>query len=394
VVPRGVTLILALLAAPALAADGLDAAIGKALFERNWVSAPSSTKADDGLGPLYDAPSCVSCHTQRTLADVNETTIPPGTVIRLGNARGGGDRVYGRQLQTRAVGAVPPEANPDIQWMPDGKLRAAAVTLHSLGYGPLASDTKMALRRAPVLNGIALLAAIPESEILKHADPEDANHDGIKGRAAFLDIDGKRVLGRMGWKATEPDVPAQIATAFSNDIGLSTARHPEPFGDCTAAETMCRLAPHGAEPGQVEIPDTLIEAIAAYLNAPREPAAPIPVTGAALFSATGCLACHMTLTGAGGTYVGAYTDLLLHDMGEGLNDGIKEGAADTGQWRTAPLWNVAQSLKVGFLLHDGRARSVAEAIEWHGGEAAAARARFRQLDPASQRALVAFVSGL
>jgi CxxC motif-containing protein (DUF1111 family) len=97
---------------------------------------------------------------------------------------------------------------------------------------------------------------------------------------------------------------------------------------------------------------------------------------------------------ADGRPVAAYTDLLLHDMGPDLNDGIKEGAAEAGEWRTAPLWNVAQSLKIGGLLHDGRARSVAEAIEWHGGEAAAARARFRALSAADKAALAAFVGAL
>ena len=100
----------ALLAAAPAAAASLDAAIGKALFQRNWVSAPSSTKSDDGLGPLYDAPSCAACHLQQPLKDFDETTVPPGTVIRLGNARGTGDPVYGYQLQTRAVAGQRPEA--------------------------------------------------------------------------------------------------------------------------------------------------------------------------------------------------------------------------------------------------------------------------------------------
>jgi CxxC motif-containing protein (DUF1111 family) len=371
----------------------LDAAIGKALFERNWISSPSSTKSDDGLGPLYDAPSCASCH-QQAKGPPDEDSVPPGMVTRLGNAKGTGDPVYGYQLQTRAVIGHVPEGNPDMQWTPRGALRISTVTLYSLGYGPLASDTKIALRRAPSIFGVGLLGQVPDSEILKRADPEDADHDGIRGRASYVTIGAKQVLGRFGWKATQPDLAAQISMAFSRDIGMSTTRHPDPWGDCTQAEDHCREGPHGAEPGEVEVGDSLAGMIATYLASLAAPSATGPGPGAKLFEDTGCAACHATLALADGTPVRAYTDLLLHYLGDGLNDGIKEGAAGPGEWRTAPLWNVAESLKLGGLLHDGRARNVAEAIEWHGGEAAQARERFKALNPADRAALAAFVSGL
>jgi CxxC motif-containing protein (DUF1111 family) len=390
----GVISALTLLAAQASAADDLDAAIGKALFERNWVSAPSSTKSDDGLGPLYDAPSCASCHVQRPLADFDETTVPPGTVIRLGNARGGGDPIYGHQLQTRAVAGLEPEANPDITWTPAAGGRwTATIKLYSQHYGPLASQTKMALRRAPVLNGAGLLVKIPESEIVALASAQRAKNEGIAGKPAYLTIDGKRVLGRLGWKAAEPDLAAQASLAFSRDIGLSTKAYPESWGDCTPFEAACRAGPHGAEPGEVEIAPMMVDAIVQYLKT-LPPPAPKNGTGESVFDRAGCGACHATLHLADGKPVSAYTDLLLHNLGPALDDGIKEGAADAGEWRTAPLWNVAQSLKIGRLLHDGRARTVEEAIEWHAGEATAARARFRGLNPADRAALVAFVSGL
>jgi CxxC motif-containing protein (DUF1111 family) len=392
-VPRRLILALAAVATPALAAESLDVAIGKALFERNWVSAPSSTKSDDGLGPLYDAPSCAACH-QQGKSPPDEDSIPPGMVTRLGNARGLGDPVYGYQLQTRAVAGHTPEGNPDMEWVQKDGLRVSTVTLYSLGYGPLAADTRIALRRAPSLFGVGLIARVPESEILKRADPNDENHDGIAGRASYVMVDGKEVLGRFGWKATEPDLAAQTAMAFSRDIGLSTSRHPEPWGDCTEAERKCRQGPHGAEAGEVEVADTLADMIVKYLAALPASRAAALSRGQALFAQAGCAACHARLALADGTPVPAYTDLLLHDLGEGLNDGIKEGAAGPGVWRTAPLWNVAESLKLGGLLHDGRARNVAEAIQWHGGEGAQARARFKALDPADQAALAAFVSGL
>ncbi len=390
-VSRRLILAFAFAAAPAIAgAASLDASIGQRLFERNWVSAPS----DDGLGPLYDAPSCASCHAQRASADLDETTVPPGVVVRLGNAKGTGDPVYGRQLQTRAVAGQTPEANPDITWMAKGDLRVAAITLYSRGYGPMAKDTKMALRRAPSPFGVGLLAQIPESEILKLADPGDADRDGISGRPAWIVDKGRRVLGRFGWKATQPDLQAQISMAFFNDIGLSTEAHPEPWGDCTPSERACRQGPHGAEKGEVEVPPVLVNMIADYLASLPPPAPIQAAAGQAVFNRVGCAACHATLHLANGQAVGAYTDLLLHDMGPGLDDGIKEGAAEAGEWRTAPLWNVAAALRLGGLLHDARARNVAEAVEWHDGEAAAARSRFETLTPADKAALVDFVSRL
>jgi CxxC motif-containing protein (DUF1111 family) len=394
-VSRRVAFAISLAALPVFAAAAsLDAVMGERLFERNWVSAPSSTKSDDGLGPLYDAPSCAACHIRGSSAVADETGVPPGMVIRLGNAKGTGDPVYGYQLQTRGVAGQTPEGNPDIAWSVKEGRRTATVTLHNLGYGPLAADTKVAMRRAPMLNGADLLVQIPESEILKQAERERARGDGIAGKPAYVDTGGKRVLGRLNWKATEPDLAAQTALAFSRDIGLSTAAHPEAWGDCTERQTACRAGPHGAEPGEAEVAEPLVDAITKYLTA-LMPAAPAShPQGEAVFARTGCNACHATMASASGKPVAAYTDLLLHDMGPELSDGIREGAAGPQEWRTAPLWNVAQSLKIGGLLHDGRARTVAEAIEWHGGEAASVRARYRALSAPDKAALAAFVGGL
>jgi CxxC motif-containing protein (DUF1111 family) len=381
-------------AAPCFAAGSLDLAIGKRLFERNWVSAPSSTKSDDGLGPLYDAPSCAACHVLNPSGEVDETSTPPGLIIRLGDAKGTGDPVYGAQLQTRGVAGAIPEANPDIQWTEKNGRREPMVTLHSLGYGPLVRDTRISLRRAPSLKGVGLLAQVPQSEILSRADTGDANHDGVAGRPGWVTVDGKRVLGRFGWKATQPDIAAQTAMAFSRDIGLSTRLHPEDWGDCTEAERACRAGPHGGDKGKPEVADEILDMVANYVAAIPPPPPAKSRAGERLFADTGCAACHATLHLADGRPVAAYTDLLLHDLGAGLGDGIEEGGADSWFWRTAPLWDVATSLKLGGLLHDGRARNVAEAIEWHDGEAASAVARFRALTPSDKAALVAFVSGL
>ncbi len=390
--------ILALLLFPALTAAErmnatLDAELGRALFERSWVSAPSSTQANDGLGPLFDASSCQGCHVPAPPTPALEDAIAPGTIVRLGNAQGEGDPVYGRQLQTRSVQQQYAEGTPDISYRLKGNLRETALTLHRLGYGPLAADTNMALRRPLKIDGIGLLARVPDDEILSRVAE---NEDGISGRAAWLTYaDGMKRLGRFGWKATEPDLNAQIETAFSRDLGMSTRRHPDPSGECTETQTHCREAPQGADRGEVEISDDIRDLIADFLNAAP---APQPVTantqGERIFAGIGCASCHATLHLGDGTPVPAYSDLLLHDMGEDLNDGIREGAAAPGEWRTVPLWGLSATLQLGGLLHDGRARNVEEAVEWHGGEAEGARTRFRELSSGDKAALLAFVNGL
>ena len=378
----------------AIAAPSLDIALGKRLFERNWVSAPSSTKSDDGLGPLYDATSCAACHVINPKTQADEESLPSGLIVRLGNARGETDPVYGAQLQTKGVAGQVPEGSPKIEWSDKDGLRVLNFKPDKLGYGPLARDTRTSLRRAPSLKGIGLLARVPDREILKNADSEDANHDGVAGHVAWVTVDGKRLLGRFGWKAASPDLPSQVAAAFSRDIGLSTRLRPDPWGDCTPAERACREAPHGGTKDEPEVSNALLDLIVAYVGSLSPPQAPKQGLGDKLFTDTGCGACHMTLHLADGTPVPAYTDLLLHDMGAGLGDGIEEGAGEPWFWRTAPLWDVATSLRLGGLLHDGRARNVAEAIEWHEGEALSAKAHFRALSPSDKAALVAFVSGL
>jgi len=239
-----------------------------------------------------------------------------------------------------------------------------------------------------------LLAQIPESEILKHADPEDIDRDGVEGRVPWVYVDGKRVLGRFGWKAAQPSLVAQTAAAFSRDLGLSTRLLPDPWGDCTSDERACRAAPTGSEKGEPEVADSMLDMIVDYVASLSAPVPAKSDRGEALFIHSGCAACHMTLHLADGKPVPAYTDLLLHDMGAGLGDGIEEGAAGSWTWRTAPLWGVADSLKSGGLLHDGRAADVSEAIQWHDGEAWSAREHFRALSISDKAALVAFVSGL
>jgi len=390
----------ALICMPAFAgaqpfAPSLDFEIGRNLFERAWVSAPSSTAANDGLGPLFDAVSCSACHVPASAEPPQQYETPPGMVIRLGNAAGSGDPRYGYQLQTRGLQMQMVEGLPDISFSDTDGLRETNLTLHRLGYGALAPDTRAALRRPLRIEGVGLLARVPESEILSRVAPEETQN-GISGRASWLvAADGERRLGRFGWRATQPDLAGQTEMAFSRDLGLSTEGQPDSWGECTEVQTSCREAPHGAATGDVEISNEIRALIIGFLEElPPPNRAPDNARGERLFAELNCGGCHATLHLSDGTEVRAFTDLLLHDMGPGLDDGIREGDAAPGEWRTAPLWGIGATLRLGGLLHDGRARDVEEAVMWHGGEAAQAQARFAGLTAEEKAALASFVSGL
>jgi CxxC motif-containing protein (DUF1111 family) len=358
--------------APPLEMNGarnLDVATGWTLFKRPWISEPSSLSAGGGIGPLYDARACNSCHIGGGPGRVAEDAIGEGLAVRTGH-----DPVYGDQIQTRALPGFDPEADVAFHWEEKSGARTPELDFTKLYYGPLTAH--VALRRAPSLFGIGLLESVPESEILK-------GH----GHAARIGTS----LGRFGWKATMPGITDQVATAFQRDFGIATSGLPGAWGECTEAEKACRAAPGAA----VELPDNMRDYLVAYLRS-LQPVAAGPraaAPGFAVFKASGCLACHAVLKDAHGAPVRAYTDMLLHDMGPGLDDGIAEGDARSSEWRTAPLWNLAGELNQGGLLHDGRARSVAEAVNWHGGEASQARAAFNALSPKRRKLLESFLTG-
>ena len=399
--PALLSLLAATLAATvgAAATDGLDVAIGKAVFDRMWVRAPSSTKHADGLGPLFSARSCASCHAGggRTTFRLgrDDPATHPGLVVRLGDASGVGDAVYGRELQPDGLGDAAGEGRAAVRFAsatPGFPLRPEW-RVESWGYGAPSADLRLSPRVAPSLAGLGLLARVPEAEILSREDPDDRDGDGVSGRANRTG----GAVGRFGWKAAEPTLEAQAALAFSLDLGLSTTLRPNGAGDCTEAQAACRAAPHGAASGDPEVAPALMASLMAFLDA--RPAPSVQKTnarGAALFASTGCAACHApALKLEGGGVAAAYTDLLLHDMGPGLDDGMGEAGALSAEWRTAPLWGLSRALAQGSgLLHDGRAATVGAAIAWHAGEAAGARGRFDALSAGERKALVDFVNGL
>lgn len=419
----------------------LDFKIGNAMFRKVWVSAPASTHKSDGLGPLYNARSCQGCHLKDgrghppaanwpdddAVSMFLRLSIPPQTdeqrrALAEHRINVVPEPTYGGQLQDHAVQGHAIEGRMHINYehvpvtLGDGEtvtLRKPSYRVTDLGYGPLHPDTMLSPRIAPQMIGLGLLAAVPESAVMERVDPDDENGDGISGRPNRVwSAEKKRVmLGRFGWKAGMPSILEQSVGAFAGDIGISSRLAPTPSGECTPAQKVCLGAPNGRDDGEEEIGRKLLALVVRYasnLAVPkrRNPADPAVLQGKALFRSLGCSGCHNPrfVTGKddkephlSGQTIWPYTDLLLHDMGEGLADGRPEGVATGREWRTAPLWGIGLTEEVSghtYFLHDGRARSITEAILWHGGEAQPARDAFAALTREERDRLIAFVKSL
>ncbi len=402
---------------------------GNRLFNTNWVVAPASTEGFDGLGPLFNRVSCSGCHLRDGRGQPPDTADAEmlSMLVRLslpGTDPHGGPLphpVYGDQLSDRAAPGVPPEGRAVLEWeeiegrYADGtpySLRKPQVTFEGLAYGPLPDDILTSPRVAPAVFGLGLLEAVPEATIRALADPQDSDGDGISGRTNEVwDLAaGETRLGRFGWKANQPSLAQQVAGAAVGDIGLSSALFP--LQNCTAAQSACAAAPVGGrrDSGLPEIDPEFFAKLIFYQQTLAVPLArrledPQVQEGAALFAALGCAACHRPTLQTGAHPVAAvadqtihpFTDLLLHDMGPGLADGRPDFLASGSEWRTPPLWGLGLIGLVNDhdrLLHDGRARGIAEAILWHGGEAEAAKEEFRHLPAAARAALIAFLEAL
>jgi CxxC motif-containing protein (DUF1111 family) len=376
-------------------ADELDLSLGKALFERQWVQAPASVDSADGLGPLFNASACNTCHKgggSARFSDIDGVLGVGGLIIRLGDVHGRADPYYGRQLQERAVPGLAAEARifPHLEKGAEDLERMVAKI--DLNGPPLAATTHTELRVAPSLAGRSLIERVSPESVLALADPDDRDHDGISGRARL--INGE--LGRFGLKATGRSVHEQVADAAAFDIGLSSPGRPQDFGDCTPLEHECLHMASGrsaAMDGE-EISDQVVSLIGAYvesLKPPPQHRADPPLA----FTEAGCAQCHVpNLKAADGSPLPVFTDLLLHDLGDGLAGGFGDDFATPNEWRTAPLIDLDPRGGKRRYLHDGRAASIDEAIRWHSGEAAAAKARFEALSPEEKAALIAFVSSL
>jgi CxxC motif-containing protein (DUF1111 family) len=377
---------------------------GKGVFDRNWLDARF---APTRVGPLFSAASCMTCHVKdgRGRPPESPEALPVSLVFQLSGAEGqGAHPLYGAQLDSRGVDGARVEGHVSVAYdevrgeFADGapfSLLRPRYTFKDLSRGPLGEGARFSPRVSPANFGLGLLEAIPEETLLALADPEDVNQDGISGRPNFVadDVDRRPRLGRFGWKANQPSVRQQVVHALYADMGLTS----EVLRD---------------GPGEPEVSREELEALVLYTRLIAVPKrrdwdAPQVRRGQAVFRAIGCAGCHV----AGPLETGdvpdfpelsrqkiyPYTDLLLHDMGEELADGRPDGLASGREWRTPPLWGIGLVEVVNGhtrFLHDGRARSLEEAVLWHGGEAAPARERYTRLLREDRQALLTFLKSL
>ena len=401
-----------------------DFGAGNSFFRQSWVSSPASTTARDGLGPFFNAVACASCHFKdgRGRPPGFDGETARGLLLRLstdGFALDGSalpDPIYGHQLQDNAIlgqtvkGGFTITYQDIVEQFDDGTqviLKKPIYNISNLGYGNLASSVKVSTRLANQIIGLGLLEALDENTILNLADPNDLDGDGVSGRPNYVfDIaSNKTVMGRFGWKANQPDVRQQVAAAFSGDMGITSILFPNencpPGVDCNAI-------PNGGTP---EISDVNLNKVALYASTLAVPARrnienQNVLKGKKTFETIGCTSCHIPKLQTGTSHpiaavrnqtIRPYTDLLLHDMGSALADNAPDFLASGTEWRTPALWGIGLLNIVNkgtFLMHDGRARSIEEAILWHGGEAKNAKDTYKALPLQNRKDLLQFINTL
>ncbi|MCQ4242309.1 di-heme oxidoredictase family protein [Stutzerimonas stutzeri] len=408
----------------------LDFSVGNSFFRNPWVIAPASTTARDGLGPLLNTNACQNCHIKdgrghpapvgngNAVSMLVRLSIPAGPEhVEVVRQRGiAPEPTYGGQLQDMAIPGAAPEGKVRLSYsthtqrFADGfevELRTPHLAISEPGYGALHPDTLFSIRVAPQMIGLGLLEAIPEAALLANADPDDRDGDGISGRPnrVFDQLTRETVIGRFGWKAGQPSLNQQNADAFFNDMGLSTSLFSG--SSCTDRQPDCRALPDGGEP---EVSDHILAQVLFYTRnlgvpARRKVDDPQVLAGKTLFHQAGCQSCHTPSFTTGDAaepelanqLIRPYTNLLLHDMGEGLADHRPEFEASGSEWRTPPLWGIGMTQTVSGhtqFLHDGRARNLLEAILWHGGEAERSRQVVLGFNAEQRSDLLAFLESL
>ncbi|EGR0047617.1 TPA: di-heme oxidoredictase family protein [Vibrio vulnificus] len=410
----------------------LDFSVGNSFFRNPWVSAPASTDARDGLGPLFNTNGCQNCHIKdgrghppekgdsHAVSMLVRLSIPALTAEQKKAVITSGvipEPTYGGQLQDFALQDQKPEGQISIRYsdvpvtFSDGTtvvLRKPTVEIRDLAYGEMHPQTLLSARVAPPMIGLGLLESIAEETLLQWADEDDLNQDGISGKLNKVwDVQTQSLaIGRFGWKAGQPTLMQQNAAAFNGDLGLTS--HLFPQENCTDRQDLCRKLPNGGSP---EVSDNILDFVEFYsqhLAVPirRNVNDPQVKLGETLFVQSGCESCHKqtvktakreALPALSEQTIHPYTDLLLHDMGSGLADNRPEYLANGQEWRTPPLWGIGYTQEVNdhtYFLHDGRARNLMEAVLWHGGEAEAAKQNVLKMSAKERDALIAFLNSL
>lgn len=401
---------------------------GMKQFKASWSVFPL-IDGEWGLGPTFHASACIGCHVNggrgKTVDDASKTSFQQLVRLSLPGTDADGEPLphpaYGNQLQVFGIygeslsNPVVGEADLRIDWEPqkaslaDGtevELRRPQNRITKLAFGPLGEKTLISLRNTPVVYGMGYLDAVPEADILALAAKQKSL--GLNGRPNYVkdDATGKQLLGRFGWKANQPTLKQQVAAAHMGDMGITSTLYHEQ--NCPKVQVQCQNA-HTT--GKHELTDQAWNAVTFFLAGVEPPKRPLPdsdkyIQGEKLFRGAGCTGCHVPelktgkfpmLTAIENKQFRPYTDLLLHDMGDDLADNRPDFKAGGRDWRTAPLWGLGLSRRVNGsmdLLHDGRARSVLEAILWHGGEAKKARDQFANMKKEDREALISFVHAL
>lgn len=348
-------------------------------FRRRW-------NIDDGLGPVFNGRSCGECHSTPALGGAGDD-LTRTRVTRFGRVTNGVfdelANLGGSLIQRRSIKEIDP-ACPIV------------------GERVPAEANAVSFRITTPVFGAGLIEAIPVAQILSREDPDDRNRDGISGRANRVQNfeTGAEEIGRFGWKGSVSTLHFFSGAALNGELGVTNPSFPNenlPQGRPIPAQW--DRTPDAEDAGQS------VEALTDFMKylapQPTRPATAASRRGETLFTTIGCAACHtpsMTTAGSdpalAGKTVRLFSDLLLHDMGAALGDGvagISAGQATGREWRTAPLWGVAAR---PFWMHDGRARSLDEAIRIHGGEGEASAVRYRALNRADHDAVLEFLRTL
>ena len=399
---------------------------GQQLFDTVWEPAPGSQPTTDGLGPLFNRKACADCHISNGRGRPPEPSdgSMDSMLVRISVPGAGkhGEPLpvsgYGDQLQDRGIEGVPAEGRAVISYVElpgkyaDGtaySLRSPRLKFTDMAYGDTPADMLTSARVANPVIGLGLLESVPEATLRNLADPDDLDGDGISGRINVVwDASQQQLaVGRFGWKANAPTLRHQNAAAALGDMGITSPVFPE--DQCMPSQEICIAeAAKVADPPELVQPffDPLLTYTRLIAVPQQRVAEAVAVkNGAATFRGIGCANCHLPTLVTGPSDIGVladqvihpYTDLLLHDMGDGLADARPDFDASGHEWRTPPLWGIGLTEEVGgftLFLHDGRARSLEEAVLWHGGEAEAVKQSFVRLDRKQRADLIAFLNSL
>jgi len=373
----------------------------------------AGTATSPGLGPRFNHNQCSACHPADGRSEFPmDIGILSGLLYRvsIGNDPNTGPIAvpnYGKQAQNQSIPGIAPELDYKVAWeeitetLADGtvmNLRKPTFTYEN-PYSPIPSNVLISPRIGPPVFGLGLLEVIPENDILALADETDQNGDNISGKANYVinPETGLRELGRFGWKANTSTLRVQTAGAYHDDMGLTS-------------EIFTTDEVNDGFNDDPEISSEVLQLVTFYTQtlavpAPRNIEDEGVRRGAVIFNEIQCASCHVpkqrtleaSIDALANQTIWPYTDMLLHDMGEGLSDNRADFLATETEWKTRPLWGIGLTKTVGGhtdLLHDGRARNIMEAILWHGGEAQASKDSFKNLNTEEREDLMAFVNSL